>query len=136
MGICKNCGIHGIRGNICKMCKKYGDKIFFIKSCGDKNRKHIREDKNCETCDEYYFGMGCEESFEIQFPIIHKGCGGLIHLDRVPYSDSYSCDISLMFQCEKCGMLLNSWTEGELIDDEFEKEFNFIPDKKHMRPKK
>jgi transcription initiation factor IIE alpha subunit len=51
----------------------------------------------------------------------------LIHLDKESFADGYSCDISIIFTCEKCGKRLDTWSEGETIDKEFEKVFGFVP---------
>lgn len=113
MAKCIKCGIYGINGNICNMCRKYGDKIFIISD--DLNRKHIKKDKNCKACDEWY----SIDKDNISFPIKHKHCKGLIHLDRIGYCDA----INLIFKCDKCNKELNTWTEGERIDLEFKEIF-------------
>lgn len=101
------------------------NKIFILGK--DLNAKHIKGEKKCKQCDEYSFRFDDKRIQEIQFPVEHKGCGGLIHLDRRHYNDEYSLDINLIFVCEKCGNRLDTWTEGELIDEYFKKEFDFIP---------
>ncbi len=123
------------------MCAKFGDKVFFLTSGRhrDLNRKHIKGAKKCKECDELYFISTKiekdwrKQSYEVKLPIKHKHCKGLIHLDRRSFADGYSCDINLILKCEKCGKRLDTWTEGESIDDEFKKAFNFIPKKRRFR---
>lgn len=116
MNKCQKCGIYGIERDLCPMCAKYGDRILIFSN--NLNNKHVIGCKKCVGCNDWYFRSG-----DIHFPIEHKHCKGLIHLDKDILSDEYSCNINLIFKCERCEERLDIWTEGELIDEEFKNVF-------------
>jgi len=91
-----------------------------------------KEGKKCSECEEWHFGNTEKGFVDIQFPIKHKGCKGLIHLDKEVFADGYSSDINLIFTCYKCGKELHEWSEGETFDNYFKKVFGFVPKKRRL----
>lgn len=129
---CKKCGAwDDFKGDICNVCVKYGDRVIISEHLLGR---HIKRKKDCKECDSWFFinpkgdvNDWSNKSIDVYFPIIHKNCGGLIHLDNIGYNDGYSVDINLVFECDECGEFLHTRSEGEYIDDEFKETFGFVP---------
>ena len=83
---------------------------------------HAKGNKSCVTCD-----VIATYKKDIDFPLKHKKCGGLIHFDETAYDDGCGYyDRSVIFECDKCNKRLNTWYD--LYDDlnkEFFKIFGF-----------
>ena len=77
---------------------------------------HAKGNKSWVTCDDI-----ATYKEDIDFPLKHKKCGGLIHFDATSYDDGCGYyDHSAKFECDKCGKRLDTWYD---FSDDLNKEF-------------
>lgn len=83
---------------------------------------HAKGNKSCVTCDEVVTSKN-----DIDFPLKHKKCGGLIHFDGTSYDDGCGYwDHNAIFECDKCGKRLDTWYDfSKDLDKEFFEIFKF-----------